>query len=113
MKKSNLVWLIIFIIGASVRGTYLFQPVNTKSWREADVSTIAKNFYQNGTDIFHPQINYGGTARLCRIGISNLSLPYSRMLQNFWILGTYWTDNLFSNFTGNNAGFFQIMQIFT
>jgi hypothetical protein len=48
------------MIGFIVRGTHLFQPVNTNSWREADVSTIAKNFYLNGTDIFHPQIAYDG-----------------------------------------------------
>ena len=53
--------MIIFILGCSVRSTHLFQPVNTDSWREADVSTIAKNFYLNGTDIFHPQVAYGGS----------------------------------------------------
>ena len=61
MKKSSLLRIIIFLTGICVRGTFLLHPVDTESWREADVSTIAKNFYQNGTDIFHPQINYGGS----------------------------------------------------
>ncbi|HEY5408276.1 MAG TPA: hypothetical protein VIJ92_14365, partial [Ginsengibacter sp.] len=60
MKRNRLIWIIIFIIGFAGRSTHLFQPVNTESWREADVSTIAKNFYRNGTDIFHPQIAYDG-----------------------------------------------------
>jgi len=61
MKQYKLIWLIIFILGFSVRNTHLFQAIDTNSWREGDVSTIAKNFYQNGTDIFHPQIAYDGS----------------------------------------------------
>jgi Dolichyl-phosphate-mannose-protein mannosyltransferase len=61
MKQIKLIWLIIFIIGLSARSTKLFHGIDTSSWREADVSTIAKNFYQNGTDIFHPQIAWDGS----------------------------------------------------
>ncbi len=61
MRKTTIIWISIFTIGCIFRGTHLFQPVNTNSWREADVATIARNFFENGTDIFHPQINYGGS----------------------------------------------------
>jgi hypothetical protein len=61
MKQYRLIWLIIFILGFGVRSTHIFQAIDTNSWREGDVSTIAKNFYQNGTDIFHPQIAYDGS----------------------------------------------------
>ncbi len=61
MNKKRLVWIVIFLIGFIVRSTHIFQPIDTDSWREADVATMAKNFYQNGTDIFHPQIAYGGS----------------------------------------------------
>ena len=61
MKQIKLIWVIIFIIGLSARSTKLFHGIDTGSWREADVSTIAKNFYQNGTDIFHPQIAWDGS----------------------------------------------------
>jgi Dolichyl-phosphate-mannose-protein mannosyltransferase len=61
MKHARLFWIVIFIIGMSVRSTHLFQAINTNSWREADVSLIAKNFYLHGTDIFHPQIGYDGS----------------------------------------------------
>jgi len=60
IKKNKTFWIIIFIAGCLVRSTHLLQPINTNSWREADVSAIARNFYVNGTDIFHPQIGYGG-----------------------------------------------------
>ena len=61
MKRYKLIWLLIFIIGFSVRSTHLFQSIDTNSWREGDISTIAKNFYQNSTDIFHPQIAWDGS----------------------------------------------------
>jgi len=60
MKRDRLIWVIIFIVGFSVRCTDLFHPVDTESWREADDSTIALNFYKNGTNIFHPQIAWDG-----------------------------------------------------
>lgn len=61
MKQYRLIWLVIFILGFGVRSTHIFQAIDTNSWREGDVSTIAKNFYLNGTDIFHPQIAYDGS----------------------------------------------------
>jgi len=51
---------LIFVIGVGVRCSHLFQIIDTDSWREADVSSMARYFYHNGTDIFHPQIGYGG-----------------------------------------------------
>jgi hypothetical protein len=60
MKNSKWIWFLIFVIGVGVRCSHLLQPVDTDSWREADVSSMARFFYQNGTDIFHPQIGYGG-----------------------------------------------------
>ena len=60
MKRIKLAWIIIFIIGFVFRCTHVFQPVNTESWREGDVATMARNFYRNGTDIFHPQVLYDG-----------------------------------------------------
>lgn len=61
MKPVKLIWIIIFLIGAGARSTELFHAVDTESWRESDVSTIAKNFYQKNTDIFHPQIAWDGS----------------------------------------------------
>lgn len=60
MKSGKTIWLIILVMGIALRSTQLFHPVDTESWREADVSTIAKNFYINQTDILHPQVAWDG-----------------------------------------------------
>lgn len=60
MKQTKLIWIIIFVTGLCVRSTDISHSVDTESWREADVSTIARNFYNNGTNIFHPQIAWDG-----------------------------------------------------
>lgn len=32
------------------------------SWRQTDTAAIARNFYSNGFDLFHPQIDWGGSS---------------------------------------------------
>ena len=61
VKYGRLIWVILFIVGASARSYDIVHPVDTELWREYDVSTIAKNFYQNHFDIFHPQIAWDGS----------------------------------------------------
>jgi 4-amino-4-deoxy-L-arabinose transferase-like glycosyltransferase len=61
MIKSKYIWIIIFMLGFGLRSSYVFHPIDTISWRESDVASIAKNYYENGMDFFHPQINWGGT----------------------------------------------------
>ena len=58
--KLKLVWTIIFVVGLAVRSTELFHPTDTTSWRESDVSSIARNYYRNGMNFFYPQIDWGG-----------------------------------------------------
>jgi hypothetical protein len=60
MKQERIVWIVIFIIGLVVRCTELFHPVSTVSWRESDMSSIARNYCRNGMDFFHPQVDWGG-----------------------------------------------------
>jgi hypothetical protein len=60
MKSKTTVWALLFIIGLGLRCTELFHPVDTASWRESDMSSIARNYYRNGMDFFHPQIDWGG-----------------------------------------------------
>ena len=60
MKQLKIVWIVIFLIGFGVRSTELFHPIDTVSWRESDMSSMARNFYRNGMDFFHPQIDWGG-----------------------------------------------------
>ena len=61
MKRIVICWALIFITGAALRGTHLLHPLDTDSWREADMATIAKNMYLHGMHIFHPQIAWDGS----------------------------------------------------
>ncbi len=58
--KIKFIWTILFIAGLAVRSTELFHPIDTTSWRESDMSSIARNYYRNGMDFSHPQIDWGG-----------------------------------------------------
>jgi len=60
MKQLKIVWFVLFLIGLGLRSTELFHPIDTVSWRESDMSSIARNFYRNGMDLFQPQIDWGG-----------------------------------------------------
>jgi 4-amino-4-deoxy-L-arabinose transferase-like glycosyltransferase len=60
MKPLKIVWVVIFLIGLGMRSTELFHPIDTGSWRESDMSSIARNYYRNGMDFCHPQIDWGG-----------------------------------------------------
>ena len=58
--KYKFIWIIIFLIGLILRSSFVLHPVDTLSWRENDVATIAKNYYENNMDFFYPQVNWGG-----------------------------------------------------
>ena len=61
MRKTKIIWLVIFIFGFLIRGTEVFHSIDTESWRESDESSIARNYFRNGMDFSHPQIDWGGT----------------------------------------------------
>jgi Dolichyl-phosphate-mannose-protein mannosyltransferase len=51
----------LFALGVRVIG--IGQPfVDEWSWRQADVATIAENFYRHRFNLFYPQINWAGSA---------------------------------------------------
>ena len=60
MRYEKIIWIVIFIIGFGVRSTNVFHPIDTGTWRENDESSIARNYYRNGMDFLHPQIDWGG-----------------------------------------------------
>jgi hypothetical protein len=60
MKYEKIIWIAIFILGFGIRATEITHPIDTKSWRESDVSSIARNYYRNGMDFCKPQIDWGG-----------------------------------------------------
>ena len=60
MKKIKFTWIIIFLLGFGLRSTYISHPIDTASWRESDIASIARNYYRHNMDFFHPQIDWGG-----------------------------------------------------
>ncbi|HWP92024.1 MAG TPA: glycosyltransferase family 39 protein [Thermodesulfobacteriota bacterium] len=54
-------FFLVLVIGVLLRFRHLTSGlVESHSWRQADVAMIASNFYSNGFDIFHPQIDWAG-----------------------------------------------------
>ena len=55
------IWAIL-LVAIGVRLYHIGFPVaGWHSWRQADTAAIARNFYQNGFNIFLPQIDWGGS----------------------------------------------------
>lgn len=63
MKQLKIIWVVIFVIGLGTRSTDLFHPIDTSEWRESDMASIARNYYRNGMDFLHPQIDWGGNGQ--------------------------------------------------
>jgi hypothetical protein len=59
MKKIHLILLIIIILGAITTRAYKFDnPIaDWHAWRQADTSSVSRNFIKNGFDILHPRYN--------------------------------------------------------
>src|SRR5262245_13853990 len=54
--------VLLAILGLALRFIHLGADLWEKhSWRQADVAMISSNFYRNGFDILHPQVNWAGT----------------------------------------------------
>jgi 4-amino-4-deoxy-L-arabinose transferase-like glycosyltransferase len=54
---------VTVLLALGVRVIGICQPfVDLWSWRQADVATIAENFYRHGFNLFYPQINWAGSA---------------------------------------------------
>ncbi len=61
-KYFSGIFLILFL-------AFLFRIVNAGApvigvheWRQCDTAAIARNFYENGMDLFHPQIDWAGNS---------------------------------------------------
>jgi Dolichyl-phosphate-mannose-protein mannosyltransferase len=53
--------ITITLIGLGLRSVQLGADLWEKhSWRQADIAMISSNFYRNGFDILHPQVNWAG-----------------------------------------------------
>lgn len=62
MKEKNTLHIIL-LLALVLRLYHITFPVGGwHSWRQADTAAIAKNFYENGYNIFYPQIDWGGNS---------------------------------------------------
>ncbi len=62
-KKRVYLFLLLFIFGASIRIADVWRPIDgsvREIWRECDIGAVAKNFYQEGMNIFYPRIDWRG-----------------------------------------------------
>lgn len=57
MKRNELLFLLVILVGAFVVRLYHFGwPVaDWQSWRQTDTSAVSRNFVQNGFDVLHPK----------------------------------------------------------
>ena len=60
MKKLPLIFLYLFVVGAGVRAINIWRPVDRPMWRECDEAGIARNYYQEGMNIFYPKVDWRG-----------------------------------------------------
>ncbi len=54
---------LVLLLGAGIRAIDLWRPVDghiRESWREADVSAVARNFSREGMNILYPRIDWRG-----------------------------------------------------
>jgi 4-amino-4-deoxy-L-arabinose transferase-like glycosyltransferase len=61
LKKLTLIFACLFIAGAGLRSVNVWRPVDTTSWRESDVATIARNYVREGMNPFYPRIDWRGS----------------------------------------------------
>jgi len=59
MKSKTIFYILILCF--AVRLFHITFPVSGwHAWRQADTASVAKNFYENGHNIFYPQIDWRG-----------------------------------------------------
>ncbi len=61
--KSKTIFYILALCFA-IRLYHITFPISGwHAWRQADTGAVAKNFYENGHNIFYPQIDWGGDTK--------------------------------------------------
>lgn len=60
-RPSLLPLAIILLLGASLRLLWIKTPLlDGHRWRQVDTAAIARNLYEGGFQLFHPQVDWGG-----------------------------------------------------
>jgi len=71
LKKATLIFVCLFIMGASLRAVNVSRPVDTTSWRESDIASIARNYVREGMNPFYPRIDWRGDGP----GLTEMEFP--------------------------------------
>ncbi len=59
-RQLAALFFAFFLFGAGLRLINVWQPVDRASWRESDVSAIARNYYREGMNPLAPRIDWRG-----------------------------------------------------
>lgn len=60
MKRQHVLIVVLFVSAATLRFADVFRPINQPSWRESDLGAVARNFADEGMNIFYPRIDWRG-----------------------------------------------------
>ncbi|GAB4343936.1 MAG: hypothetical protein Kow0037_32370 [Calditrichia bacterium] len=61
--KSRYLYLALVLFGAAIRWVDVGHPVDGRikeAWRETDIAAIARNYYEEGMNLFYPRIDWRG-----------------------------------------------------
>ncbi|MDZ8187885.1 MAG: glycosyltransferase family 39 protein [Nostoc sp. ChiSLP02] len=62
-KSQNSPLLFLSALAIAIRIYNINSPIiGIHSWRQSDTAAIARNFYENGFNLFYPQIDWGGNS---------------------------------------------------
>ncbi len=98
LSEGRNLWLwLILLAGMSVRLIGLDEPlVDHQAWRQTDTAAIARNFFEEGFDIFRPRVDWRGTT----LGYVETNFPLYPFLAacTYVLAGSYheWLGRLLS-----------------
>jgi hypothetical protein len=52
--------LCLFFAGAALRAVNVNQPLESPSWRNADIASIARNYYRESMNLLYPRVDWRG-----------------------------------------------------
>ena len=73
-------FIAVFLLGAGLRVINVWQPVDRDSWRELDMSAMARNFYREGMNPLAPRIDWRGDGA----GYTEAEFPFLSWLMAFF-----------------------------
>jgi 4-amino-4-deoxy-L-arabinose transferase-like glycosyltransferase len=91
-------WLwVVLLLGLAVRLVQIGEPlIDKQAWRQTDTAAVARNYYEEGYDLFWPRIDWRGTTP----GYVEMNFPlYPYLVAGLYSLadGAYeWLGRLFS-----------------